>query len=215
MTKIKVLINGANGKMGRAISSGIMDEQDLQIVAAVDIMGIGQDLGLLAGKKPSGLLLSADLSTAISLSQPDVLVDFTSPPSIIGVLRTALPFSLPCVVGTTGLSGQDLIEADDLARRYGTAVFISPNFALGAVLMMHFAKEAARYFPHVEVIERHHDQKLDAPSGTAIATLEQIAKERQEFSQGAAREYESITGARGGDYLGMRVHSVRLPGYMA
>ena len=215
MSKIKVLINGACGKMGRGISAGIMAAVDMEIVAAVDVEGIGRDLGLLAGGEPNGLLVTADLPAAIRNSKPDVLVDFTGPNAVLNNLRVALPFSLPCVVGTTGLKEQDLAEAEALAVKHGTAVFFAPNFALGAVLMMRFAKDAARYFPNVEVIERHHDQKLDAPSGTALATLELISSERRQFTQGAAGEAESIAGARGGDFKGARVHSVRLPGYVA
>jgi 4-hydroxy-tetrahydrodipicolinate reductase len=215
MSKIRVLINGACGKMGRGMSAGIMVAGDMEIVAAVDIKGSGRDLGLLAGGEPNGLQISEDLPASISAAKPDVLVDFTSPQAVLNVLRTALPFGLPCVVGTTGLNEQELAEVDSLARKHQTAVFLTPNFALGAVLMMRFAKDAARYFPHVEVIERHHEQKLDAPSGTAVATLELIAKERQEFVQGAAHEFERISGARGGDFQGARVHSVRLPGYVA
>ena len=94
-------------------------------------------------------------------------------------------------------------------------MFVSPNFALGAVLMMDFAARAAKYFPHVEVIELHHDQKKDAPSGTAIKTLEMMAAEREKVQQGQADEMEKIPGSRGGEYEGMRVHSVRLPGYVA
>ena len=215
MGRIKILLNGAGGKMGRSMSAGIMAEKDMEIVAAVDLKGVGGDLGLLAGNEPNGLPISEDLSAAILKAKPEVMVDFTSPQAVLNNLRIALPFSLPCVVGTTGLNEQELAEVDALARAHSAAVFFAPNFALGAVLMMRFAQEAARYFPHAEVIERHHDQKLDAPSGTAVTTLELMARERQEIAQGAAQEFERLAGARGGNYQGMRVHSVRLPGYVA
>ena len=215
MGKIRVLINGACGKMGRCMSAGIMATEDIEIVAAIDIQGGGRDLGILSGSEPNGLLVREDLLASIRAAKPDVLVDFTSPQAVLNNLRTALPFSLPCVVGTTGLNEHELAEVDRLACQHHTAVFFTPNFALGAVLMMRFAKDSARYFPYVEVIERHHDQKLDAPSGTALATLELIAEERQEFSQGAVHEFERIAGSRGGDFQGARVHSVRLPGYVA
>jgi 4-hydroxy-tetrahydrodipicolinate reductase len=214
MSIIKVLINGACGKMGRSMSAGIMAVDDIELVAAVDIKG-GDDLGILAGCESNNIPVETDLAASIRIHQPDVLVDFTSPQAVLNNLRLALPFSLPCVVGTTGLNEQELAEVDALACRHHTAVFFAPNFALGAVLMMRFAKEAARYFPHVEIIERHHDQKLDAPSGTAVTTLKLIAEERQVFIQGAPNEFESISGARGGDFQGARVHSVRLPGYVA
>ena len=215
MSKIRVLMNGACGKMGRDMSAGIMNAGDMEIVAAVDIKGGGRDVGLLAGGEPNGLLVEENLLKAVHEHQPQVLVDFTNPQAILTCLHSVLPLNLPCVVGTSGLSASELPELDMLARKYNAPVFVASNFALGAVLMMRFAKEAAHYFPHVEVIERHHDQKLDAPSGTAISTLEMIAKERQAFVQGAADEVERINGARGGDFQGARVHSVRLPGYVA
>ncbi|MBC7335577.1 MAG: 4-hydroxy-tetrahydrodipicolinate reductase, partial [Clostridia bacterium] len=90
-----------------------------------------------------------------------------------------------------------------------------PNFALGAVLMMHFARMAARYFPQVEIIEMHHEQKLDAPSGTALKTAEMILETRGEPPRAKVQEYERLHGSRGGDYRGIRIHSVRLPGYVA
>ena len=94
-------------------------------------------------------------------------------------------------------------------------MFHAANYAIGAVLMMKFAAEAAKYMPNVEVIELYHDKKLDAPSGTAVTTLAKIAENRTAFKQGMADEYEKIEGARGGEYEGMRVHSVRLPGFVA
>lgn len=214
MSKIKVLMNGACGKTGRVICAGLMGAEDIDLVAAVDIKG-GRDVGLIAGLEPTGQLVEDNLQKAIQAHQPQVMVDFTNPQAILKNLRTALPLGLPCVVGTTGLNEHELAEVDELARLHCAPVFLTANFALGAVLMMRFAREAARYFPHVEVIERHHDQKLDAPSGTAVTTLEMIAEERAVFAQGAANEFERISGARGGDFQGARVHSVRLPGYVA
>lgn len=215
MTEIRVLINGAAGKMGRSMSAGILATEDMQIVAGVDIKGAGRDLGLLAGGEPNGILVHEDLETAIRESKPDVMLDFTNPQAILKNLQIALPLGLATVVGTTGLGERELEEVDHLAKKHRAPVFFTANFALGAVLMMRFAQEAAHYFPHVEVIELHHDQKLDAPSGTAIATLNKIAEEREVFRQGAPNEFEKISGSRGGDFQGARVHSVRLPGFVA
>jgi len=215
MAEIKVLVNGAAGKMGRAMSAGIAKESDMKIVAAVDFKFTGNDLGLACGIDSLNVNIEEDLAAAISRTKPDVMVDFTNPQAVMKNIRIAVPQKVACVVGTTGLSQNDLQELDKLANEYNTPVFCASNFALGAVLMMRFAKEAAVYFPNVEVIERHHDQKLDAPSGTAITTLEMINDVREVFSQGAANEFEKIPSSRGGDYAGMRVHSVRLPGYVA
>ena len=117
--------------------------------------------------------------------------------------------------GTTGFSDVDLKELDELSKKTGSAVLIAPNFALGAILMMKFACEAAKYLPNVEIIERHHDQKLDAPSGTAIITAQKIAEVRKAVNQGNKEEKEIMPGARGAEFEGMRIHSVRLPGYVA
>lgn len=102
-----------------------------------------------------------------------------------------------------------------MAKEYGCGVFIAPNFALGAILMMQYAKEIARYFQHVDIIEYHHDNKLDAPSGTALKTAEFISRTRKPVIQGHPNEYEKIPGSRGGDIQGMHIHSVRLPGMLA
>ena len=212
---MRVLINGANGKMGKAMSAGIMAESDMQIVAAVDLKSVETDFGLLCGDKEIGLKIETDLKKAIKRTNPDVMLEFTNPQAVMKSVRIAVKEKVSCVIGTSGLTPNELEKLAALTKENQTPVFVAPNFALGAVLMMRFAKEAARYFPNVEIIERHHDQKLDAPSGTAAATLEMIAEAREVFNQGASNEFEKITCSRGGNYQGMRVHSVRLPGYVA
>lgn len=215
MTELRVLVNGAAGKMGKAIGGGIDCQEGMKVVAAVDVKLEGSDFGLLCSSKPTGTLVDTDLNRAILKSKPDIMVEFTNAQAALKSVRMALQNKVACVVGTTGLNPQELEEMERLALEHDTPVFVASNFALGAVLMMRFAKEAARHFPHVEIIESHHDQKMDAPSGTAISTLEAISQAREAFPQGAANEFEKIEGARGGEYQGMRVHSVRLPGYVA
>ena len=119
------------------------------------------------------------------------------------------------IVGTTGITEVDLESIDKLAREYKANILIAPNFALGAVLMMRFAAEAAKYIYDVEIIELHHDQKLDSPSGTAIKTAELIKQNRKEMRVIEQEEIEKITGARGADAEGIKIHSVRLPGLVA
>lgn len=212
--QIKILMNGICGKMGKAMTAGLAKEPDMQVIAGVDVKG-GVDIGALCGMEPNGILVETDLTAAIKQKQPDVIVDFTNPQVVMKNIRTALEHKTPIIVGSTGITEDDLTTIESLSKQYDTQVFIAPNFALGAILMMKFAQEAAAYFPHVEVIERHHDQKLDAPSGTAIKTMEMMSGNRGVFAQGAANEFEKINGSRGGDFQGMRVHSVRLPGYVA
>lgn len=207
---MKVAFVGANGKMGRSMIEGLREEKDIQIVGAVDLHAVGEEI-----IPNSGVIIESDFDEMLRSKNPDIVVDFTSPAAIKEHVQKVLSFKKHMVVGTTGLSAADLEEIDAEARKVGRVVFVAPNFALGAVLMMEFAARAAKYFPNVEVIELHHDQKKDAPSGTAVKTLEMMAAEREKIAQGQADEVERISGSRGGEYEGMRVHSVRLPGYVA
>ena len=213
--KIKVVFAGVNGKTGRAVLKGIMNEPDIDIVGAVDINSQGTDIGMLIGFQPVNILVEDDLDQVIKNTNPDVLLDFTSPASVMKNIEIAVENRVGCVIGTTGISPEDLEIVKQWSDQYRTPVFIAPNFSIGAVLMMRFAQEASRYFPNIEIIEKHHDQKVDAPSGTALKTLELIAEERKSMRQGSSAEVEKLSGARGGEYQGMHVHSIRLPGYVA
>ncbi len=206
---IKVLINGALGRMGSEVVKKVTAEKDLTVAAAVDIKA-----GTLT-VDDNTYQVTTDLAAAIKEVQPDVVVDFTRPDAVMNNLRIVLGMGVHAVVGTTGFTQTDLQEVDRLARENNTAVLIAPNFALGAVVMMKLACEAAKYFPHVEIIEKHHDKKLDAPSGTAIITAQKISEVREKMQQGNPDEKETMAGARGADYEGMKIHSVRLPGYVA
>ena len=128
---------------------------------------------------------------------------------------TALKHGTSPVVGTTGLSDEQKAEIAKASEENNTPAFIAPNFAIGAVLLMVMSRQAAKYMPDVEIIELHHDKKLDAPSGTAIQTAAMIAEVRKAHKQGNPDEFEKLKGARGADYEGMHIHSVRLPGYVA
>lgn len=210
---IRILMNGAAGKMGRALSSGLTAQGGMEICAAVDTKAVAVDYGFLCGMPELGFAPECDLAAAIERTHPDVVVDFTNPAAVMKNIKCALEHKVPIVVGTTGIDDFALIEK--WCKEYQTSVFVASNFALGAVLMMRFAREAAKYMPQVEIIERHHDQKLDAPSGTAVTTLEMIREVREPQVQGNPQEFERMSGARGAEMDGMRVHSVRLPGYVA
>ena len=206
---IRVLVNGALGRMGSEVCKKVWAEADLELAAVVDAKEGTVTLG------DSVFGIDTDLEHAIEASKPDVVVDFTRPDVVMNNLRKVLALGVHAVVGTTGFSDADLKEVDELARKNNTSLLIAPNFALGAVVMMKLACEAAKYFPHVEIIEKHHDNKLDAPSGTAIITAQKIAEVRKAMRQGHVDERESMDGARGADYEGTKIHSVRLPGYVA
>jgi len=211
---IKVLVNGAAGKMGLAMSAGIAAENDMQIVAACDVRNTGRSLGELCGADIKAIIEN-DLQKAIEISEHDVILDLTNPQVVKQNVVTAVKNKVPVVVGTTGLTDDDKAELAVMSLENNAPVFIVPNFAIGAILMMRFAAEAAKYMPDVEIIEMHHNQKLDAPSGTAAMTMELIAQNREPHIQGAVNEKEKIAGSRGGDYEGIKVHSVRLPGFVA
>lgn len=209
MSKIKVLVAGANGKMGREVVQMILKDKGLQYVGGVDILR-DDNLQQLGSNS-----IYDSLSDAIISEKPDVLVDFTRPEAVRQNIETAIKMGVSPVVGTTGLLPDDIFYLDKLAKESEVGGIIAPNFAIGAVLMMRFAGMAARYMPNVEIIELHHDQKLDAPSGTALKTAEIIAKERVSILQGHPEEKELIYGSRGGEYSGFRIHSIRLPGLVA
>jgi 4-hydroxy-tetrahydrodipicolinate reductase len=186
----------------------------MEVVAAFDPGAAGTLVDTLTA---AGSLACRDgLEAVIAECAPDVMVDFTHPSVVESNLRVALALGVDCVVGTTGLSEQVLREIVTAATP-GTTLFFAPNFAIGAVLMMDFAARAARFLPYVEIIELHHDQKADAPSGTALRTAELVAAARQMAPAVPGRDTElpGFEGARGAVVEGVHVHSVRLPGLVA
>ena len=195
---ITVAVAGAAGRMGRETVAAVQAEADMELVAEI---GRGDDLaGILASKKPT------------------VLVIFSVSDSLVDNIEAALMNGVVPIIGTTGLSQSDIAIVRELCCQYETGALIAPNFALGAVLLMRFAKEAAKYMPDAEIIEMHHEQKRDAPSGTATKTAELIAEGRAEMTPTAlpADAYEKLAGARGGKGEGdVPIHSVRLPGFIA
>ncbi|MFC4777593.1 4-hydroxy-tetrahydrodipicolinate reductase [Paenibacillus sp. GCM10023252] len=212
---IRVAVIGAGGRMGREVVRMVMEDEALKLVAAVSPSAAGVDAGLLAGKPNAGVIVSATLEQALNGAQADVLVDFTVPAAAYSNTRTSIEYGVRPIIGTTGFTPEQIVELDKLCQDRGIGGLIAPNFSIGAILMMKFAAEASKYMPHVEIIEYHGDQKLDAPSGTSIKTAELIAQAREELRQGNPNEEETIEGARGAYYNGFRIHSVRLPGVFA
>ena len=211
---IKVLVNGAHGRMGLTVAAAVLNDPELELVGAVDAIA-ASDIGDLLGRKALNLPIETDLDRALEIHKPEVMVDFTQPSVVFQNVMTALEHGVSPVVGTTGLSDEALeqIRAESVKR--STPTFIAPNFALGAVLMMKLAVEVAKYLPDVEIIELHHDKKLDAPSGTAALTAKMINEVRPPHRQGHPNEVEKLEHVRGGELNGIRIHSVRLPGYVA
>ena len=202
---IKILVNGALGRMGRTVLEAVKNDSELELVGAVDIFE----------GEVSGVKVETNLEKALEICKPAVMVDFTRPDSVFKNVMTALEKKVSPVVGTTGLNDDAKNKIREATEKFQTPAFIAPNFAIGAVLMMLLAKQAAKYLPDVEIIELHHDKKLDAPSGTAELTAKMIAEVRESHKQGNPDEKENIANVRGGDYDGIKIHSVRLPGYVA
>lgn len=212
---IRVMVCGAYGKMGREVLKAVHNDDQLLLVGAVDVNSNFLDIGDLIGTGKTGIIVGNDLETVINDTKPQVMVDFTRPEVVMDNIRIAIKKGVCPVVGTTGLSTANMDEIRSSCAKAKVNVLIAPNFSIGAILMMKLSQEAAKFFPHVEIIELHHDQKLDAPSGTALLTAEKIAKERGYMQQGHPDEVEKLPGARGADFSGIRMHSVRLPGYVA
>ena len=212
--RIKVAVTGAAGRMGREVVKAVLAQEDMALVAAVDLDETGQDAGILAGVGACGIPLTSDLAKALVKSSAQVMIDFTAPAAVLDDLRAAVEAGVAAVVGTTGLNAEALAEVSTLTAARAGRVIIAPNFALGAVLMMHFAAIAAKFFPRSEIIELHHDGKLDAPSGTAVKTAEMILATRGEAAPERPSQ-EKLRGARGAELDGLHLHSVRLPGLVA
>lgn len=211
---IRVGVIGATGRMGRLVCRAVADDPELVLVAGVGRSRDGEDLGRMIGHPEVDVSVTDDLQ-ALLHAEAEVAVDFTRPDSVMDNVRWAIQHAVHLVVGTSGVGPVELEEIRGLLADEGneSAVVVAPNFAIGAVLMQRFAEEAARFMPAVEIVELHHETKVDAPSGTALATAKRIARARAEAWKGP--EAETVAGVRGGAVEGVRIHSVRLPGLVA
>lgn len=214
--QIPVVVAGASGKMGRETVQTILQQVDMRLVAAYGhSRSLGEDVGLMTQGEPCGVALSDNLEESMAKGAGGVLVDFTLGPAVKDTVLCALRHNLACVIGTTAIPAADLSEIEETCRAQNQPVLLAPNFALGAVLMMKFAREASKYFRWAEIIELHHEKKADAPSGTARRTAELMRKARADGFRAMAQEEESVKGCRGGSVGGVRIHSVRMPGLLA
>jgi len=212
MKPIKVAVQGALGRVGREVVNALCREPEMQLVGAVELQVAEDYLPLPDG---SGTVpFSSDLDYILTKCQPDVLVDFTTAKATMPAVRMAAKRGVNLVIGTTGLTADDISEMETLSMAHQVGIVVAPNFALGAVLMMHLATIAARYLDYAEIIELHHHQKLDSPSGTALSTARAMAQARgKPFHQPPEPGQTSVS--RGKQVEGVTIHSVRLPGLMA
>lgn len=188
---MRVAVLGAKGRMGSEVVRAVEGADDLEVAAALDV------------------------GDEVELAGVDVAVDFTHPDAVMDNLRACIGAGVHAVVGTTGFTEERLAELRGLLQDSQTGVLIAPNFGIAAVLMMQFAAQAARFFDSVEVVELHHPNKADAPSGTARRTAQLIAEARQGMAPMPDATSTALDGARGADVDGVRVHAVRLAGLVA
>ena len=219
---IPVVVNGAAGKMGREVIKAVAEADDLMLLGAVDRNPnvIGQDAGEVAGIEPLEVPILDDLQGILVMATQEkiqgVMVDFTHPDGVYENVRTAIAYGVRPVVGTTGLSAEQMRDLADFAEKASTGALIIPNFSIGMVLLQQAAIAASQYFDHVEIIELHHNQKADSPSGTAIKTAQMLAQLGKTYNPHSVAETEKLPGARGSTAdENIRIHSVRLPGLVA
>jgi len=197
---IKVAVCGAFGKMGQEVCLAVENDSEMELAAKIDIQG-------------EAFRTIEDAKNNVDF---DVVVDFTQPKSIFENAKFCLNNRINIVIGTTGLKDEEIETLKKLSTENNTGCLIAPNFSTGAVLMMMFSKMAAKYFDNAEIIELHHNQKKDAPSGTAIKTALMMSEAKNNFKTGNCPETETIQGSRGGtSYADIQIHSVRMPGYIA
>jgi len=192
---VKVAVAGCLGRMGREVCAAVSDTDDLELVGGFGRMHAGRDLAETLGLARPGGRIYDDVTNLYDDAKPEVVVDFTVYPVTVDVAREAVERRISPVIGATGWTGEDEMSFESMCDEYSVGAAIVPNFAIGAVLAMRFAEEAARYFPTAEVIELHHDGKLDKPSGTSKATAKRIAA--------------------GSGRADVPIHSVRLRGLVA
>lgn len=201
MKKKKVAVIGCAGKMGQVVCRYLLSQNNYELAAGIDTTRVGDDLGAVIGLGSLGIQVSANVQTTLSDAAIDIAIDFTTPATVVANAAVCLQAKIAVLIGTTGISQEDRVKLDNLAQKMNTAVMIVPNFAIGAILMMEFAQKAAKYMNNVEIIELHHPQKLDKPSGTAILTRRKILQELGIKDESSEEQ--------------VPIHSVRLPGLVA
>ncbi len=216
----KIAVFGICGKMGSTITKELIKENNFKVVCGLDITNIGKDFGELFLSKPEGLKICGNYNDVLKYN-PEIIIDFTNGESAFNSILWAINNYINIIVGSTGISNEKLNYIEKLCKEKFNhekfcKVFIVPNFSIGAVVMMKFSSLISKYFESCEIIEMHHDQKRDAPSGTAILTAEMISKQKKFKSDRLSKnEVETISSSRGAFYNGIHIHSIRTQGFLA
>ena len=213
MEATKVLVHGVLGKMGREVLAAVCSDPGLEPTCGVDAAATQDQLALPDGS--GSIPISSDLEAIIAQCRPQVMVDFTNAEASIRACRLAASQGVNLVVGTTGLIDANLQELDSLAREHQIGALTAPNFALGAVLLAHLVQGLGKFFDYAEIVEMHHEGKIDSPSGTAIGLARSLEEGRGGPFTRPAPEIEPVQGTRGGGLDGVSIHSVRMPGRSA
>ena len=208
-TTIRVAICGIRGRMGQEMQLGLAKDPEIVIVGGCDPRPAVDDASPESGPVTSSL---AELLATVNA---DAIVDFTTAEAAAQNAEVALKHAVPPIIGTTGLSEQDLDRIDKLAQKAHVAAMVAPNFAIGANLLQQFAKTASKFFDAAEIIEIHHDQKIDAPSGTAIGLAQAMREARGRAFAGDNVSKHVVPGARGGTLDDVHIHSLRMDGFVA
>lgn len=213
MNPITVALQGAKGRMGQEIMAALCRDPQLKAVGAVEKGVRDNTLALPDGS--GDVPFSSDINSLLAQCRPQVLVDFSAAEATMAAARAASRHKVSLVIGTTGLNAQNLKELEELCKAAGTATVVTPNFALGAVVMIHLARIASKFFDYAEITEMHHHLKADAPSGTALTTAKAMAEARGKPFLYPQTTKETLSGTRGGQVDGIALHSLRQPGLMA
>ena len=211
METIRVAVHGAAGRMGRQVVSTVCSEAGLTPMGAADAV---LEPGLYPLPDGSGSIPQSNVLEEV-IGDADVVVDFSTAEGAASVVRTASAHKVNVVIGTTGIGDADLEEARVLANEHDVGIIVAPNFAMGAVLMIHLARVAGRFFDYADLTEMHHEAKIDAPSGTALAIARAAVEGKGGGFMSPEAEKETLAGTRGGVDGGINVHSARMPGRMA
>ena len=225
---IPVVVAGALGRMGSEVIKALNSSNDYELIGAIDNLKEkqGQDIGSLLGLGPLDVFVSDDFEASLCAASQNiandgsnngaVLVDFTHPKFAYKHTRTAIAYGVHPVIGTTGITTDQLDDLSKFAEKASLGSAIIPNFSVGMVLLQQAAAAASRFYEFAELTEMHHNKKADAPSGTCIKTAELMEEQRSAFNRSLVNEEESIDGSRGGQRpSGLRLHSIRLPGVVA
>ena len=211
MAPTRVLVHGITGRMGREVLTALCRTPDM-----VPVGGVCLHPGEASHSLPDGsgsIPLSSDVGDAMRSTAPDVMVDFTNAAASISASLQAAALGIHCVIGSSGLGEEDYQELDSAAKEFGVGIIVAPNFAIGAIVLDKLVAQAAPFFEYADIIESHHEAKIDAPSGTAIALAKAMTGVK-EFQRNKT-EREPIPGARGAEHGGIGIHSVRMAGRSA